>query len=383
MINQCIPMKIAVVVDGLERGGTERQTLYMARELACRGWDVELIHYHKLCQDWEFDPSEFRVNKVTFLARNKTVLRFFVRLYHHIKHNKYDVVYAVKSGPCIFGCLAAWLAGVRVILAGYRTPYQLHFPFRIAHRLVNAITTAWIVNSRYVAQSMSVALSIRPEKFFVVNNGIDTQNFVSKLSHDEAKGRIGLSPQDSVVSIIGMLRPEKDHALFLEMGARLLKSRPQTQFLLIGDGPLRSALESYAFCLGISHRVHFLGMRADIPDLLAATDVSVMASQYEGLSNSIVESMSQGVPVVTTSYPGVEEVITNGREGFIVATRTPPDMAHAVRRILDDKNLRAHMGQHGRERVERQFSMSAMADAICAVFDAYTATVNGTACQSR
>jgi glycosyltransferase involved in cell wall biosynthesis len=112
----------------------------------------------------------------------------------------------------------------------------------------------------------------------------------------------------------------------------------------------------------------FLGNRADVPDLLAATDVTVLTSQVEGLPNALVESMCLGVPVVSTDYPGVEELVTDGREGFVAPRGNAPALAERVGHLLQDEALRRQMGACGRRTVEARFGLEAMATNLLAAY---------------
>jgi len=119
----------------------------------------------------------------------------------------------------------------------------------------------------------------------------------------------------------------------------------------------------------VSEAVRFLGDRSDIADILAATDVSVLTSHYEGLANALIEAMSAGVPVVSTDYAGVEELLTDGRQGFIVPRGDAAAMARRVCQLLDDPGLRERMRREGIESAEQRFSIEAMAGSLRLVYE--------------
>lgn len=358
--------KVAIVIDCFGRGGSERQALYCARVLARAGFSVELIHYYDAPNS--YDSALADGARVTYLPRNNDTLRFLWRLRRHLKRGGFDIVHAFKSAPCVYGCLAGVLAGVPVVLGGYREQYRCRGLLRLAHRVVNRCISGWITNSRAISDSLVRGVGADPERLRVVYNGIDRDMFVSRFSPREAKRRLGLDGDTPVVSIIGRLRPEKNHAMFVEMAGRVLATRGKVRFLIAGDGLLEDELKELTVSLGVDHAVHFLGVRSDIADILAATDVCVITSPREGLANSLVEAMSVGVPVISTEYPGVEEVIENNQEGFVVPQSDVDRMASAVVRLLDDEALRERMGKKGEERVGRQFGMEAMANSLIAVY---------------
>jgi glycosyltransferase involved in cell wall biosynthesis len=179
---------------------------------------------------------------------------------------------------------------------------------------------------------------------------------------------LSLPPDAQVVSIIGRLRPEKNHEMFLRMANCVRRELPSAVFLVVGDGPMESGLHKLAASLGIEDAVRFLGLRDDIGDLLAATDVCVVTSPREGLANSLVEAMSVGVPVISTDYTGVEEVVSDDVEGFVVPRDDAEAMAARVVLLLADDSLRKRMGAAGIKRVAKQFGLGVMGGRLHQVY---------------
>ncbi len=128
----------------------------------------------------------------------------------------------------------------------------------------------------------------------------------------------------------------------------------------MGDGPLRDTLEETAHAFRLNGRIRFLGHRDDVPRLLAAADLLVLPSLYEGLPNIVLEAMRFAKPVVATAAPGTTEVVTNGRTGLLVPMRNPPALAEAIRTVLQDRDLARRLGAEGRTRVEAEFRADTM-----------------------
>lgn len=359
-------MRIAIVIDSFIRGGAERQALYAARELARRGCEVEVIYYYDI-------PDSYNLTlggkaKFTYLPKRGTYVRFFFWLWRYLLRNRFDVVHAYKSIACIYGCTAAALAGVPVVFGGYREQYTLRGVARLGHRLMNRFITGWIVNSRGIAETLVTGIGADQKKISVVYNGIEDGAFASDLSPEQARERLGLSQGAQVVSIIGRLRPEKNHEMFLRMASCVRHDLPKVVFLVVGDGPMESGLRRLAASLEIEDVVHFLGLRDDIGDLLAATDVCVVTSPREGLANSLVEAMSVGVPVISTDYAGVDEVLSNDVEGFVVPRDDAEAMAAQVVLLLANEPLRKRMGAAGIKRVAKQFGLDVMGGRLLQVY---------------
>jgi len=366
-------VKIAIIADSLGVGGAERQVLYAVGALARRGYDVELIYYHQARDS--YDPSITAPGKVTFITKGRSRLLFLWRLWRHFKRRGYDLVHGFKGVTCLYSSLAARLAGVPVALAGFRTHYHLGkgktFAFDVVYRLVNRLSDGWIVNSRAIADSLVEGVGARADRCYVVYNGIEQEKFASPLSGPEARAKLDLPAGCATVTMVARITPEKQHGMFLEMAAVVAARHPETRFLIVGgarDEELLKRLRNQADELGISQHVRFLGWRSDIPDVLAATDISVLTSDYEGLSNSVVEAMCAGKPVISTDYPGVDEIVRDGVNGFVVPRRDATAMAEKVCLLLEDPPLRRQMGQAGRQIVREQFSVEAMTEKLLEVY---------------
>jgi L-malate glycosyltransferase len=151
----------------------------------------------------------------------------------------------------------------------------------------------------------------------------------------------------------------KNHLLFLRAAAQLKNIIPQVQFVLAGDGPLRSGLEREARELGLGNRVRFLGDCRDVPSVLASLDLTVLPSASESLSNAIIESMAAGVPVVATDVGGNSELLSEDR-GIIVPPGSENDLATAIARLLQDDTMRMQMGNNCRRFAKDNFTLEKM-----------------------
>lgn len=360
-------MRIALISDALTLGGAERQILLSALELEKLGHSVKIIIYHPYVEFQDF-IRQHHIDLVEIRSRGPLRLGRIRALAKYLRANNFDVVHAFKGCTPISGSLAAKWAGVETVFAGFRGIYNEGTVFRLARRLTNRLLTGWIVNSRAIAKSVTKVLGIDPERVFVVYNGVDSEAFESELSKDEAKRTFGLSAEKLAVTIVARLVPVKNHKLFLDAASIVLNRHRNARFLIAGDGPLRANLEEQAESLGIRDQVRFLGNRADVADLLAATDVSVLTSRSEGFPNSLLESMCAGIPVVSTDYSSIDELIVDGKHGFIAPRNDAAAIAAKVTELLDDSDLRARMGEEGMKMVRERLSAEAMARNLVAVY---------------
>jgi glycosyltransferase involved in cell wall biosynthesis len=194
----------------------------------------------------------------------------------------------------------------------------------------------------------------RPETIF---NGIDIDRYLN-ASGGGWRARNGFSSADTLITCVARFYPQKNHQTLLEAFARM--ARPETRLLLAGDGDLRPALVAQAERLGIAARVHFLGRRDDVPELLAASDVFALASLWEGNPLSVMEAMAAGLPVVSSRVGAIDELVTDGENGLLVAPGDAPALADALDRLAGDAAMRRAFGVSARRRAQLDFDHRVM-----------------------
>jgi glycosyltransferase involved in cell wall biosynthesis len=208
-------------------------------------------------------------------------------------------------------------------------------------------------------------------KFFVVHNCIDLARFdPAAVAGGAARAGLGLPREAQVAGMVARLAEErKGGAIFLEMASRLAERYPQARFLIVGDGPLRPGLERRAAELGIASRVVFAGDRQDIPDVLAAMDVFVMPSLWEGGPYTVLEAMAMERPVVTTEVGMVRDVVRSGEHALTVTPGDAGALAEAVATLLGDPELAGRIARGGRRLAVGGFSEERLVGGVLAVYE--------------
>jgi glycosyltransferase involved in cell wall biosynthesis len=204
--------------------------------------------------------------------------------------------------------------------------------------------------------------------------GILCSEFRSALGAGEARTRLGLAPDAATVTCLAMLRPEKNHSLLIEATHMVLERVPGAWLILAGEGPERQRLERQVASMNMAARVRYLGSRSDVADILAATTVSTLASRYEGLSNTVIESMCAGVPVVITDYPGASDLVRDGENGYVIPRGDARTLADRLTRLLRHPEERDGMGRRGRDLAAGRFGLESMARGLLSVYRSYGAT---------
>jgi glycosyltransferase involved in cell wall biosynthesis len=202
---------------------------------------------------------------------------------------------------------------------------------------------------------------IPPRKIAVVYNGIDLHSFDRPVDTREVRRGLRIPDSARVVGVVANLWPWKTHDVFLQSAEALLRtSLVDTYFVIAGDGPERDNLEKMAQDLGIADHVRFLGTVDDVPALLRSIDLSVLSSAHEVFPLALLESMAARCPVVATDVGSVSEIVEDGVTGLLVPPGTPDQLAEAMLRVLMDPELAAKLGDEGRTRVERKFTVERM-----------------------
>lgn len=270
-----------------------------------------------------------------------------------------------------FGAVpAARLAGVRAVVHGEHgrdaaDPDGLH-PRRRWRRRLAPLVTRFVAVSDDLQRWLVEDVRVPAAKVIRIHNGVDTSRFAPGAR--DGHGGAGTGAGEVVVGTIGRLDPVKDHAGLIRAFARIAGSHPRARLVIVGEGPRRRELEGLAASL-VPGRVLFTGERSDIPTLLRSMEVFVLPSLGEGISNTLLEAMATGLPVVATRVGGNPELVEHGVNGLLVPRDDPATLATAISRYLDDPVLRLLHGKASRERVLERFSLDRMCVAYAGLYE--------------
>jgi glycosyltransferase involved in cell wall biosynthesis len=302
-------------------------------------------------------------------------LRGLVRLTAFLARSPYSIVHTHTSKPGVVGRLAATLTGVPAII------HTAHlFPF---HEETGRIATAAYVGAERLAarwcdrivtvsefhRDWALRVGIgRPEQVIAIPNGAPSERARSTRSRAEVRAELGIGDGFMMLST-GRLAEQKGLEYLIRAAALLRGDMPSAKIVLAGDGPLRLELARLISDLGLEDTVALLGFRSDVADLLAASDLVVLPSLWEGLSISLLEAMAAGKPVVTTMVGSNREVTNDGETAVLVPPKDPLSLAAAIRSLATDGARLAELGRKGQEAQRERYTLPRMLDAYLNEYD--------------
>jgi glycosyltransferase involved in cell wall biosynthesis len=296
-----------------------------------------------------------------------------LRLAQLFRRERVALVHAHQIPGFLYGSLARLVAQRPPILFTEHGLTHARSPRRkrmLVNRLLLQRRDRVVAVGRAVRRALVDNEGLPGSRVQVIYNGISCAPFAHAAgSRETVRGELRLAPDDFVACQVGRLEPIKDHATAMRALARVLTRRPDARLVLVGDGPEKGRLQELAGRLGVSSHVRFLGMRHDVPRVLAAADLLLLTSTSEGIPLALIEGMAAGLPVVSTNVGGVPEVVVHETTGLLAPAGDEAALAGGILRLAQDASLRRQMGEHGRQRAQTTFSEDRMYAGYRALYD--------------
>ena len=357
------PVRVMHVVYTLRTGGMEMGVVKLVN-----GLDPARVR-SSICSTTPAGEIKALVNAdvpVFELARRAgNDMRIVGDLYRLFRRERPHIVHTHAWGTLLEGLVAARAARVPVVIHGEHGTLQLRRHQRWLQRLGWSAASRVLSVSSVLAGKMAEGTGFPLRRITTIRNGVNLGRF-QPTDPTAARALLGLPGQSRLIGTVGRLVPVKDQATLVDAVAELGRSGVAATLVIAGDGPERAALETRARERGVDLRL--LGYRPDVDQVLAALDVFVLSSVSEGLSNTILEAMASGTPVVATRVGGAEEMIEDGVTGVLVPPSDVPAMAGALRRVLSSPDAGAAMGAAARRRVEAEFTLAGMMNRYDALY---------------
>lgn len=340
--------RVLWIVDSLNRdAGTERQLLELARRLDRQLLKLEIAVLETFTGSVEPGSHARVLNFPVERCWSPRGLFQILKLARRIRKERIDVVHGFMFKSSLVAVLAGVFARTKVILTSRRNLGYFHTrSTRFLMRFLDRFVTRVVANSEACRRAAMDQEKIPGDKIDVLYNGVDCSRF-SHSSEDE--DAVPLPKDMRVVGMVANYRQVKNIPLFLRAAALVAREVPDCVFLLVGAGEEQSALQRLGVELGIGDRVFFTAGRGSVPFYLQRMHVGCLSSFSEGFSNSILEYMAAGLPVVATDVGGNSEAVLEGKSGFLVPPSSPDLFASRIITLLQNENLRLELGRNGQE----------------------------------
>lgn len=338
------PLRLAVLLQDLEYGGTQRYAVELLRRLDRSLFTPELW----LLNSGHAMEAEAR-------ATGAPLVRLSTRppgsplalppLFRHVASARPDILYTLTVVPNIWGRLFGRAAGVPAIASGYRAlrPGQWEsLLWRLSDRV--------ICNAEILRQRVVAVHGAEPERVAVVPNSVDLERLLPAPGHGE----------EALVVSVARLVPDKSPLTLVEAFALVRRELPQARLVMVGEGPLLPLVRARLAALGLEDAVELVGGCGDVRPHLARAQVFALASAREGSPNAVLEAMACGLPVVASRVGGIPELVEDGCTGLLATPGAPEDFARRLLHLLGAAALRVKMGKAGRQRVEERHSPEAV-----------------------
>jgi len=278
------------------------------------------------------------------------------------------IVHTFLLTGSLYGRFAAMMAGVPIVIGTEVNIYEKKRPLhaRLERWLMKG-TDAVVASARSVKDHYVDQVGADPDKIEVIYNAVDWAQLETTKTRDEFRASIGVPLDVPAAGIIARLTEQKAHRVLFE--AMTNAELSTLHLIVVGDGELRDDLRSRAEALGILGRVHFLGARRDLGNILAAVDIFAMPSLWEGLPLSMVLAMGAGLPVVASRVAGIPEVVNDGVNGLLVDAGDSAQLGHALATLVNDSRLRSRLGSAAKAFVLPRFGIDGYVASIATLYD--------------
>lgn len=367
-------MRVLWLIDSLNLGGAEALVPAFARAVRGRA-DLHVAFLKTLGGNpFEAELRSLGVPLTHLRSRNLRDLAALRRLVRLVRDGGFDVVHAHLTYAATWGSLAARVTGVPCVATLHTGPVEDPgwAANSLRERLLCFALGRWCSAVVLVSEAARAQHQQRGRlaghNVTVVHNGVDVDAFANG-DRERVRSELGLAGGQPALLSISALRKGKGLEVVLRAFALLARRRPDLRLLVAGEGALRGRLEQQARDLGVDAQVRWLGLRRDVADLLAASDIVVLASRQDAFPTVLLEAMAAARPVAATRVGGIPEIVAEGETGVLVEAGDPEALAEAVDGLLRDPDRAAALGRAGRCRARTHFSTALWTQRLLALYE--------------
>jgi glycosyltransferase involved in cell wall biosynthesis len=348
------------ITHDLAIGGLQKVVVNLCRTIDREVFDVSVLCLRAL-GTYAAEVERLGIDVALLPQKDGTDYLSFLKVARVLRAGRIDVVHTHNTQPFVDGTIGAMLSGVRTVV---HTDHARDFPdkrrYMVAEWLMSQYAYRVVGVSEHTTRNLRTYERIPPRKLETIVNGIDPAPFEVELDRGRKRRELGVAPEGPVLGLAARLTEQKGIGDLLQAMPAVLARFPTTALIVAVEGPLEAELRRDAANLGLSGRVHFLGPRLDVPEILKALDLFVLPSRWEGLPIVLLEALAAGCPVVASRVGGVPGVITDGVNGTLVTPRAPSELGAAIVGLLESPNRRQSHAEAGRATFRTRFSAELM-----------------------
>ena len=366
------PISIMMFCNTIVRAGVEEHILELLRGLDRRQFRLHLACPKVLLDQYGNDiPKDVHVTPI--MLDRLSDFRSILLLARTLRQQKIDIVHSHMFQGSLFSAPIARFCSVPVVIetTHVRETWRkgwLKSKFivdRAVGHLVNHYIAVSEANAKYLIEQKRIPV----RKVSVIQNGCSIERVdPSKARPEGIRERIGFSKDDTVLLAIARLEPQKGHKILLQSLSLIHEEFPAIRLVCLGTGALKDELTRLTQELNIESLVRFVGFQSNVADWLAAADISVLPSFYEGLPLTAIETLAAKVPLVATAVDGTPEVVIDGETGILVPPGDPQALAQAIGRLVREPELRRNLALRGRERVVERFTIQRQVEQTASLY---------------
>ena len=368
------PVKILHFLTSNVRAGAEEHALSLLANSRQFGIEPYLAAPPALLASMDRELTQACVERVPIEFSSVFDFVTGARLGRILRRERIDILHCHLFIASFFGAGPARMAGTRGVIETCHGPenWRIGKPLRGGFwidRQVGRMVDKYIAVSPAAARHLIERKRVPQSKIQVIRNGRDLDRYAPRGMDESNRIRreLGVAGEPAIL-VPARLADQKGHRYLIEAIARLLPRWPQLTLLLAGEGPLEAALRDQCARCGINGQARFLGYREDIPELLAAADLVVLPSLYEGLPLAAIEALAAGRPIVATAVDGTPEVVIDGKTGLLVPPADSAALADAIERLLADSALAANLASAGNVHVRENFGLGKQVEETFALY---------------
>ena len=365
-------MHILFIIDSLSPGGAERQLVELVKGLNRNGgYKISIGVLERSETGYAEEIHDLNIDENLFLRKSRLDFKPILMIRNYINTNAVDIVHGYLNLGAFYGTIAGKLAGRPVVCSSIRNAKDENIRTGVNIKIEARIADMLVSNSK--AGFMNRFKALRPN-FRVIYNGTDFDRFNDHAENSQIiKTQFQLGQFTHIIGMVATFSDYKDYESVLLSAQSVLTEYPSAGFLLIGDGPNLSRIKAMAAELNLIDRVVFPGHRRDVEVFYPIMDLCLLMTRtervLEGISNSMVEAMACGVPVIASAGGGTDELIFHNETGIIVPPSNPYALSQAIIQLLNDKNKRKALSGKAKADVYSRFNLARYVQDHIAVYN--------------